>query len=55
MQLQKLIEDYVIHNFLLAIFIKDDIENIAYLPWYGVQPEEDEYCYSYFWKFWILW
>lgn len=26
----------------VSIFIKDDIENIAYLPWYGVQPEEDD-------------
>ena len=26
----------------VSIFIKDGIENIAYLPWYGVQPEDDD-------------
>ena len=30
---------------------KDDIENIAYLPWYGVQPEEDDIVTATFGNF----
>lgn len=35
----------------VSIFIKDDIENIAYLPWYGVQPEEDDIVTATFGNF----
>lgn len=35
----------------VSIFIKDVIENIAYLPWYGVQPEEDDIVTATFGNF----